>query len=85
MDRLAAMARRHQPRLIIADRTVGGRYENYLTPEQEVPEKPLPYAWETLPDDGRSVVVQAQRQATSQRTSSSSSWSRSWARAATSC
>ena len=32
MDRLAAMARRHQPGLIIADRTVGGRYENYLTP-----------------------------------------------------
>jgi alpha-L-fucosidase len=47
MDRLAAMARRHQPGLIIADRTVGGRYENYLTPEQEVPEKPLPCAWET--------------------------------------
>jgi alpha-L-fucosidase len=47
MDRLAAMARRHQPRLIIVDRTVGGRYENYRTPEQEVPEKPLPYVWET--------------------------------------
>ena len=27
--------------------TVGGRYENYRTPEQEVPDKPLPYAWET--------------------------------------
>lgn len=47
MDKLAAMARRHQPRLLIVDRTVGGRYENYRTPEQEVPEKPLPYAWET--------------------------------------
>jgi alpha-L-fucosidase len=47
MDRLAAMARQRQPRLIIVDRTVGGRYENYHTPEQEVPEKPLPYAWET--------------------------------------
>ncbi|MGA2255194.1 MAG: alpha-L-fucosidase, partial [Thermoguttaceae bacterium] len=47
MDRLAAIARRHQPGLIIADRTVGGRYENYLTPEQEVPDKPLPHAWET--------------------------------------
>jgi alpha-L-fucosidase len=41
MDRLAAMARRHQPGLIIVDRTVGGRYENYRTPEQEVPDKPL--------------------------------------------
>jgi alpha-L-fucosidase len=47
MDRLAAMARQRQPGLIIVDRTVGGRYENYHTPEQEVPEKPLPYAWET--------------------------------------
>jgi alpha-L-fucosidase len=47
MDRLAAMARTHQPRLIIVDRSVGGRYENYHTPEQEVPDKPLPYTWET--------------------------------------
>jgi alpha-L-fucosidase len=47
MDRLAAMARRQQPHLIIVDRTVGGRFENYRTPEQEVPEKPLPYVWET--------------------------------------
>jgi alpha-L-fucosidase len=47
MARIAAMARRHQPGLIIVDRTVAGRYENYRTPEQEVPEKPLPYIWET--------------------------------------
>ncbi len=47
MPKLAAMARSHQPGLIVVDRTVGGRYENYLTPEQEVPEKALPYIWET--------------------------------------
>ena len=47
MPRLAAMARQHQPGLIVVDRTVGGRYENYLTPEQQVPDKPLPYVWET--------------------------------------
>jgi alpha-L-fucosidase len=47
MARLAARARGHQPRLLIVDRTVGGRFENYRTPEQEVPEKPLPYVWET--------------------------------------
>lgn len=47
MPRLAAMARRHQPGLIVVDRTVGGRYENYRTPEQEVPEKALPFVWET--------------------------------------
>jgi len=47
MPRLAAMARRHQPGLIVVDRTVHGRYENYRTPEQEVPDKALPYVWET--------------------------------------
>lgn len=47
MDNLAAMARSYQPRLIIVDRTVGGKHENYRTPEQEVPEKPLNYPWET--------------------------------------
>ncbi|HEU4752800.1 MAG TPA: alpha-L-fucosidase [Armatimonadota bacterium] len=47
MDRLVKMARSHQPNLIVVDRTVGGEHENYRTPEQEVPEKPLPYPWET--------------------------------------
>ena len=47
MPKLASMARMHQPGLIVVDRTVGGRYENYLTPEQEVPAKALPYPWET--------------------------------------
>ena len=41
------MARRHQPGLIVVDRTVGGPYENYRTPEQEVPDKALPYVWES--------------------------------------
>ncbi len=47
MPSLAAMARRHQPGLIIVDRSVAGAYENYRTPEQHVPDKPLPYPWET--------------------------------------
>jgi alpha-L-fucosidase len=47
MPAIAAMARKHQPGLIIVDRTVGGRYENYRTPEQEVPPKALPFVWET--------------------------------------
>ncbi len=47
MDEIASMARRHQPDLIIVDRTVGGKHENYRTPEQEVPEKPEPYVWES--------------------------------------
>jgi alpha-L-fucosidase len=47
MDRLVAMARRFQPGLIVADRTVGGAHENYLTPEQQVPERPLEKPWES--------------------------------------
>ncbi len=47
MKRIAAMARSYQPGLLIVDRTVPGEYENYTTPEQEVPEKPLSYPWET--------------------------------------
>jgi len=47
MPKIAAMARSHQPGLIVVDRTVTGKYENYRTPEQEVPEKPLSYVWET--------------------------------------
>ena len=47
MATLATTARQYQPHLIIVDRTVGGEYENYRTPEQEVPDQPLPYPWET--------------------------------------
>lgn len=47
MDRIAKMARSHQPGLIIVDRTVSGKYENYTTPEQHIPEKALGYPWET--------------------------------------
>ncbi len=47
MPRLAAIAREKIPDLLIVDRSVGGRYENYRTPEQTVPEKYLPYPWET--------------------------------------
>ncbi len=47
MPRIAKMARSHQQDLLIVDRTVTGRYENYRTPEQHIPDKPLPYAWET--------------------------------------
>lgn len=47
MDRLVAMARSHQPNLIVVDRTAGTEHENYRTPEQEVPEEPLDYPWET--------------------------------------
>ena len=47
MNGLAAMARTHQPGLLVVDRTVSGENENYRTPENEVPGQLLPYPWET--------------------------------------
>lgn len=39
--------RKWQPGMLCADRTVGGPYENYITPEQCVPEEPLGVPWES--------------------------------------
>jgi alpha-L-fucosidase len=47
MDELAAKAREKQPGLIVVDRAVRGPNQNYLTPENRVPEKQLPYPWES--------------------------------------
>ena len=47
MPRIAKMCRQLQPGIIIVDRWVPGPYENYHTPEQQIPNKPLPYPWET--------------------------------------
>jgi len=54
MPKIAAMARAHQPGLIIVDRAVEGPYQNYKTPEQEVPEEPPDYIWETCMTMGTS-------------------------------
>ena len=54
MPRIAEMARKKQPGLIVVDRSVTGPYENYTTPEQEVPKEPLPYPWETCMTMGNS-------------------------------
>ena len=47
MNSIVKMARGLQPGLIVVDRAVEGPNQNYLTPEQQVPDKPLPYPWET--------------------------------------
>ena len=47
MSSIAEMARKNQPGLIIVDREVPGKYENYRTPEQQIPAAPLSYPWET--------------------------------------
>lgn len=47
MGDLVREAREQQPELIVVDRAVPGPYQNYLTPEQHIPETGLPYPWET--------------------------------------
>jgi alpha-L-fucosidase len=47
MPKIAAMARANQPGLIIVDRAVEGAFQDYRTPEQEVPDKPLSTVWES--------------------------------------
>ncbi|RAJ10842.1 alpha-L-fucosidase [Chitinophaga skermanii] len=47
MGGITKMARSHQPGLIVVDRSVHGPYENYRTPEQQIPNEPLSYPWET--------------------------------------
>ena len=54
MPRIAAMARKHQPGLLVVDRTVGGEYENYVTPEGHVPDADLGVPWETCMPMGTS-------------------------------
>jgi alpha-L-fucosidase len=62
MNGLAAMARRHQPGLIVVDRTVHGVNENYVTPEGEIPDHHLPYPWETCMTMGTSWAWKANDQ-----------------------
>ncbi len=54
MRRIATMARRYQPGILVVDRTVTGEYENYVTPEQTVPAEPLMHPWESCITMGNS-------------------------------
>lgn len=47
MPRIANMARKKQPGILVVDRTISGRYENYQTPERSIPETQLPFPWES--------------------------------------
>ena len=47
MPKIAAMARKAQPGLLMVDRTVHGLYENYQTPEQRIPSTQLDHPWES--------------------------------------
>lgn len=47
MKLIADKARKSQPGMLVIDRWVSGEFENYLTPEQKIPEKALPVPWES--------------------------------------
>ena len=47
IPRIADMARKAQPGLLIVDRTVHGPYENYQTPEQSIPKNKIDNPWES--------------------------------------
>ena len=47
LDKIVANARKKQPGLIVADRTIPGQNENYQTPELRVPKTQLDHPWES--------------------------------------
>jgi alpha-L-fucosidase len=47
LSRIAEEARKYQPGLITADRTVGGENENYITPENRIPDHVIKAPWES--------------------------------------
>ena len=54
MPLIVKNAREEQPGLIVVDRAVPGPFQDYLTPENTVPDKPLAYPWETCMPMGTS-------------------------------
>ncbi|MGZ9583960.1 alpha-L-fucosidase [Paenibacillus marinisediminis] len=47
LGEIVTKIREKQPWLLTADRTIGGLYENYVTPEQSVPSRRLSVPWES--------------------------------------
>ena len=54
MPRLVKEVRAKQPKIIVVDRAVLGEQQNYLTPEQHIPDTGLSYPWETCMTMGNS-------------------------------
>lgn len=54
MDRIGNMVQKNQPGIIVVDRTVPGEWENYVTPEQAIPDHPLDVPWESCITMGNS-------------------------------
>lgn len=47
MDSIVTESRKAQPGLIVVDRTIRGKNENYQTPERSIPATQLNYPWES--------------------------------------
>ena len=47
MSEMVEMARKLQPGLIVANRTVGDEFEDFITPEHQIPDEPLDSPWES--------------------------------------
>ena len=47
LEEVAEAGRKITPGLLFADRTVGGAFENYITPEQQVPDHYISVPWES--------------------------------------
>lgn len=47
IPKIATMARKHQPGILVVDRSVHGEFENYQTPEQQIPDNVPAYPWES--------------------------------------
>ncbi|MFD2118097.1 alpha-L-fucosidase [Paenibacillus yanchengensis] len=56
LGELVERARKEQPWLLSVDRTVGGPYENYVTPEQTIPDEAMDIPWESCITIGRSFA-----------------------------
>ena len=47
LEAIVPKLREINPELIVADRTAGGEFENYITPEQTIPENVMNVPWES--------------------------------------
>lgn len=47
MNTIVSKMRRYQPQMLVVDRTIGGRYEDYVTPERHVPDDVPRKVWES--------------------------------------
>lgn len=66
MAEMVAMARELQPGLIVVNRSVGDEFEDFVTPERELPDEALPSTWEAclpLCPDWKYVEGQTPRKA----------------------